>query len=346
MLRLMGESFARSCAAKRAQVDGEARGGGGAHPSPLFDARVTTADNPGMDRLFDRALHDAHRRRALAAAAAGADFLLRAAVDDLVERLSAVNRRFAVALDLATPAPLLADRLAAAGIAERVVRMDSLPEALGDGPYVRVVGDAERLPFAAESFDLVVSALALHWLNDLPGALVQVRRALKSDGLFLAVLPGTDTLTELKAALALAETEIRGGIAPRVAPFAELRDLGGLLQRAGFALPVADQDRLTVRYDSVLDLMRDLRAMGAANALVERDRRPLRRDMLARAAAIYRERYADPDGRLRATFDFVSLSGWAPDESQQRPLRPGSAKARLADALGTVERSAGEKAGR
>lgn len=294
-----------------------------------------------MEPLFDRALLDRRRRRALTAAGNNADFLLRAAVDDLIERLSAVQRRFAAALDLATPTQLLAERLAATGMIDRVIRLDSLPEALGkDG----VLGDAERLPFAPASLDLVASALALHWLNDLPGALIQIRRALKPDGLFLAVLPAADTLMELKAALALAESEISGGIAPRVAPFAELRDLGGLLQRAGFALPVADQDRVTVRYDSMFGLLRDLRAMGATNALVERERRPLRRDVLARAAAIYAERYSDSDGRVRATFQLASLSGWAPDESQQKPLRPGSAKSRLADALGTPELPAGEKA--
>jgi SAM-dependent methyltransferase len=296
-----------------------------------------------MDRLFDRALLDRHRRRAYAANGGTADFLLRAAVDDLLERLSAVNRHFGTALDLATPTPLLADRLAASGMVDRIVRLDSLPEALG--PH-GILGDAERLPFAPASLDLIVSALALHWLNDLPGALIQARRTLMPDGLFLAVLFGADTLMELKSAFAEAESELRGGIAPRVAPFAELRDLGGLLQRAGFALPVADQDRLTVRYDSMLELMRDLRAMGATNTLLERDRRPLRRDILAAAAAIYARDFSDPDGRIRATFQLVSLSGWAPHESQQKPLRPGSAKSRLAAALGTIERSAGEKAGR
>jgi len=295
-----------------------------------------------MERLFDRALLDRHRRRAYATGGGTADFLLRAAVYDLLERLSAVNRRFATALDLATPTPLLAERLAASGMVDSVVRLDTLPEALGAHG---ILGDPERLPIAPASLDLIVSALALHWLNDLPGTLIQASRALRPDGLFLAVLLGAGTLTELRSAFAEAESTTRGGIAPRVAPFAELRDLGGLLQRAGFALPVADQDRLVVRYDSIFDLMRDLRAMGATNALMERDRRPLRRDTLAAAAAAYARDHADPDGRIRATFRLVSLSGWAPHESQQKPLRPGSAKSRLADALGTVERSAGEKAG-
>ena len=296
-------------------------------------------------QIFDRALIDARRRRALRRPTAGADFLLRAAADDLIERLPAVKRRFALAVDLATPLPLLADRLAATGDIERIVRLDRLSETL-DGERPAVVGDLELLPFAAESLDLVVSALALQWVSDLPGALAQIRRALRPDGLMLVNLLGGDTLHELRECLTVAEADLTGGAAPRVAPFAELRQLGALLQRAGFALPVVDQDRLTVRYDDAFALMRDLRAMGATNALVERSREPLRREVLFRTAALYRERFADADGRIRATFDIVSLSGWAPHASQQQPLRPGSARTRLADALGVAEQPAGEKAGR
>jgi SAM-dependent methyltransferase len=208
-----------------------------------------------------------------------------------------------------------------------------------------VIADEELLPFRAESLDLVISALALQFTGDLPGTLVQVRRALKPDGLFLASFLGGDTLSELRASFAAAEAELTGGASPRVAPFAELRAVGGLLQRTGFALPVIDEERVVVRYADAIALMRDLRAMGASNALVERERRPLRRSVLIRAAEIYGERFADGDGRIRATFDVISLSGWAPHESQQKPLRPGSARTRLADALGTVEHSAGEKAG-
>jgi hypothetical protein len=182
-------------------------------------------------------------------------------------------------------------------------------------------------------------------VDDLPGVLAQIRAALKPDGLLLAALLGGETLFELRQALAAAESEITGGASPRIAPFGELRAVGGLLQRARFALPVIDQDRHIVRYASALHLMRDLRAMGAANALKERSRKPLGRAVLLRTVEIYAERFSDPDGRVRATFDVISLSGWAPHKSQQKPLRPGSAKARLADALGTVERSAGEKAG-
>ena len=206
-----------------------------------------------------------------------------------------------------------------------------------------MAADEEALPFGDASLDLVVSALALQFVNDLPGTLVQIRRALKPDGLFLAALIGGDTLTELRQAFAAAEAEIEDGISPHVAPFADLRELGTLLQRAGFALPVTDIDRLTVRYASPFALMHDLRRMGASNALVERRRAPLRRATLMRMAEIYAEKFADADGRIRATFEIVWLSGWAPHASQQQPLKPGSAQHRLADALGTHEISAGEK---
>jgi SAM-dependent methyltransferase len=196
------------------------------------------------------------------------------------------------------------------------------------------------------SVDLVVSGLALQFVNDLPGTLIQVRRALKPDGLFIAALIGGETLTELRQAFAQAEAEVEGGLSPRVAPFVDVRELGALLQRAGFALPVTDVDRVTVRYDSAFALMHDLRRMGAANVLAERRRSPLRRATLARTAEIYAARFAGSDGRLHATFDIVWLSGWAPHASQQQPLKPGSAQARLADALGANEMSAGEKAGR
>jgi len=299
----------------------------------------------GPAKLFDRTLLDARRRRALAGRQEGADFLLAAAVDDLVDRLGAVKRSFALALDLATPLPLLAERLSANAAIGTVLRLDRLAEAIGDR-QAGIAGDPELLPFRAESLDLVASALALQWIEDLPGTLAQIRHALKPDGLFIANLIGGETLRELRESFAFAEAELTGGASPRVAPFAELRDLGALLQRAGFALPVIDQDRLTVRYGSALELMRDLRMMGAGNALIERSRKPLRRNVLMRAAEVYAERFADADGRIRATFDIVSLSGWAPHESQQQPLRPGSAKTRLADALGVTELPAGEKTGR
>ena len=210
--------------------------------------------------------------------------------------------------------------------------------------FSSTVSDEETLPFRDASLDLVVSGLALHFANDLPGVLAQIRRALKPDGLFLAALLGGETLTELRQAFAAAESEIEGGASPHVAPFAELRQAGALLQRAGFALPVIDVERVTVRYGTAFDLMQDLRHMGATNPLAARRRVPLRRATLMRMAEIYAGRFADADGRIRATFDILWLSGWAPHLDQQQPLKAGSAKARLADALGTREISAGEKA--
>ena len=289
------------------------------------------------DRLvFDRALGRSRLRRALAGNYP--DFLIQRAAGDLQERLGAVLREFPIAADLGTPLPVVAPVLA--GKAGRVLRMAEAEG--GDGG---IVGDLEGLPFAAGSLDLAVSLLALQGVNDLPGALIQIKRALKPDGLFMACLLGGRSLQELRQALLEAESETTGGVSPRVAPFADLRDLGGLLQRAGFALPVIDSETVTVRYRDAFGLMRDLRAMGWANSLTARRKAPLRRETLLRAVALYAERFADPDGRVPATFEFVWLSGWSPHESQQKPLRPGSAKARLADALGVPEIKAGEKPG-
>ena len=294
----------------------------------------------GPPRIFDRALLAQRRARALKTATIGADFLLAAVADDILERLGAVKRQFAFAADIGTPLPLLAERLAASGQVGRIVRVDPAAE-----PRPDFAADVETLPFEQQSLDLAVSALALQWVDDLPGVLAQIRAALKPDGLFLAAFLGGETLTELRQSLAAAEDEVRGGASPRVSPFVEMRSAGALLQRAGFALPVIDQDRRTVRYGSALHLMRDLRAMGATNVLHDRDRRPLPRAVLLRAMEIYAERFGDADGRVRATFDVISLSGWAPHESQPKPLKPGSASARLADVLGSEERPAGEKAG-
>jgi SAM-dependent methyltransferase len=286
--------------------------------------------------VFDRALGRARLKRALAGDYP--DFLLQRAAGDLEDRLGAVLREFAVAADLGTALPVVAPLLA--GRTGRLLRM-----AEAEGTQADIVGDLERLPFAAASLDLTVSLLALHGVNDLPGALIQIKRALRPDGLFMGCLLGGRTLQELRQALLEAESETMGGVSPRVAPFADLRDLGSLLQRAGFALPVVDSEIVTVRYRDAFGLFRDLRAMGWANALVARRKAPLRRETLLRAATLYAERFADPDGRLPATFEFVWVSGWAPHESQQKPLKPGSAKARLADALGVPERGAGDKAG-
>lgn len=293
--------------------------------------------------IFDRRLLRARQQRARALGPE--TFLLDRVAEELAERLMAVLRRFEHAVDLGTPTDAVAHALAASGKVETIVA--ATPDAAQrDASLLRVAADEEALPFADGSLDLVVSALALQFVNDLPGALIQIRRALKPDGLLLAALIGGESLSELREAFAQAESEIEGGVSPRVAPFADLRELGALLQRAGFALPVVDSDRLTVRYQSVLALMRDLRRMGATNALSERRRSSLKRATLARMAEIYAQRFADADGRLRASFEVVWLSGWAPHESQQKPLKPGSAAQRLADALGTKEQSAGEKPGR
>jgi SAM-dependent methyltransferase len=264
---------------------------------------------------------------------------------DLADRVGAVLRKFDLALDLGTPGEALRAALVRLGSVGMIVKADAVSDS-GRGTDNFVVADEETLPFADGAFDLVVSALALQFVNDLPGVFVQIRRALKPDGLFLAALLGGETLTELRQSFAEAESEVEGGVSPRVVPFVDLRDLGALLQRAGFALPVADVDRLTVRYDSAFALMADLRRMGATNALNARRRTPLRRATLYRMAEIYARRFADPGGRVRATFEILWLSGWAPHPGQQQPLRPGTAKARLADALKTREISAGEKAGR
>ena len=282
-----------------------------------------------MPLVFDRPLV---RRRLVRALKQGhADFLLVRAVEDLEERLSTVLRTFSLALDVGTPTPAAAEMLRRSGRAEAVIRLSSAPEPGS------VLGDEERLPFAGERFDLAVSLLALHGVNDLPGSLVQIRRALKPDGLFIGALLGGSTLTELRQSLTQAEAEIEGGVSPRVAPFADLRDIGGLVQRAGFALPVTDSDIVRVRYANAFALMQDLRRMGLTNALHDRRRTPLRRATLMRTAEIYAERFGDPDGRIPATFEIVWLSGWTPHESQQKPLRPGSARTRLADALGVKE---------
>jgi SAM-dependent methyltransferase len=273
-------------------------------------------------RIFDRSLLHARLRRALAKDPP--DFLLARAADDLLDRLLTVKRSFPRSLDLGAPTDHFARAVVASG------RAAPLRASRFGGA---VIADEEALPFAPGAFDLVVSGMTLQWANDLPGVLAQVRRILAPDGLFLACLPGGASLVELRVALAQAESDITGGASPRVSPFVDVRDMGGLLQRAGFALPVADVDSFTMRYDSVLALMADLRAMGATNVLVKRSSRPLRRDVLARTAQIYAERFSDPDGRVRASFEIVWISGWAPHESQQKPAKPGSAVMRLEDAI-------------
>ncbi|RTL94453.1 methyltransferase domain-containing protein [Ancylobacter aquaticus] len=286
--------------------------------------------SPSPMNVFDpRALA---QRRQRARALGPETFLLERVAEDLVDRLTAVKRPFGTAADLGTPTPVLREALSGTGMVERYAAFG--PAERGD---VDVVTDPEILPFAPASLDLVVSALALQSVNDLPGVLAQIRRALKPDGLLLAGFLGGGTLAELREAFAIAESDTLGGISPRVAPFVDLRDLGGLLQRAGLALPVTDVDRVVVRYGDPLSLLHDLRRMGAANPLTDRRRAPLLKKTLVRLFEVYAERFADPDGRLRATFEIVWISGWAPHESQQKPLRPGSAKTRLADALNVPE---------
>ena len=276
------------------------------------------ASNPNAaPMLFDRALLRARQRRARKLGSA--DFLLDRVAEDIDERLHAVLRDFSSVADVWTPGDILRGPIRA--------RFKSLTH-LGLEDSLD-----EVLPFQPGSLDLVISALAFQFVNDLPGVLAQIRRALRPDGLLLAAMIGGDTLTELRQCFAAAEAECEGGVSPRVAPFADLRDVGGLLQRAGFALPVTDLDHIVVRYDNALALTADLRRMGATNILVERRRTPTRRATLLRVAQIYAERFADPDGRIRATYDVIWLSGWAPHESQPKPLQPGSAKASLEEAV-------------
>lgn len=265
------------------------------------------------------------------------DFLLARTVDDLAERLAIVRRSFPLAANIGAHHGLLSRSiLGVAGVAS-VISVDPTLELLERCPGMRVLADEEALPFADASLDLAVSALALQFVNDLPGALIQIRRTLKPDGLFLASMIGGATLHELREAWLAAEAELSGGASPRVAPFADVRDMGALLQRAGFALPVVDSDTVRVTYKDPLSLMRELKEMGASNPLTARRRTPVTRTLLLRAAEIYAERFAHPDGRIPATFEILTLTAWAPDESQPKPLRPGSAQARLADALGVKE---------
>ncbi|PPC88548.1 MAG: SAM-dependent methyltransferase [Hyphomicrobium sp.] len=297
---------------------------------------------PATPEIFDRALLQSRRNR-VAEHAHRHDFLLKRVSEDVCERLSIIRRDFAYAGNVGAHHGLVSRHLRTTGKIKHIVDTDSADRVLArsDGPIVRA--DEEALPFAAESLDLIVSGLSLHLVNDLPGSLVQIRRALKPDGLFLGALLGGETLKELREAWLIAEDEVMGGASPRVAPFADVKDLGGLLQRAGFALPVADSDVVTVRYATALDLMRDIKGMGASNMLTARRRVPVTRRLLLRAADVYSERFSEADGRVPATFEIITLTAWAPHDNQQKPLAPGSATMRLADALGVNEQPAGEK---
>lgn len=309
-------------------------------------AGVRDGSGDAIPRVFDRALLRRRRDRlargpSSTVLADAPDFLLRWVADDIAARLSTVKRDFERILDLGAHTGLVGQAVQRLYPDALVVCADSSIEMLTHCAGPRVVVDEEMLPFSAATLDLVLSGLSLQFVNDLPGALAQIRRALRPDGLFVGAMLGGSTLHELRAALTQAELEVVGGASPRVAPFADVRDLGGLMQRAGFALPVTDADTIDVTYASALDLMGELRAMGAGNALVERRRAPGTRGLFLRAAEIYAERFANPDGRVRATFEVLTMTGWAPDPSQQQPLKPGSAQTRLAQALGTSELPAG-----
>ena len=284
-------------------------------------------------QFLDRRLLATRLRRVTGNTDRSALFLLDHVVEDVIDRLGMVNRTFKDAIDISGWDPNLCNQLRSGAIADKITRF--APFAASGRPDAII--DDECLPVRNASVDLIVSVLNLQFANDLPGLLTQVRRALRPDGLFLAALIGGESLNELRTCLAQAETEISEGLSPRVLPFAEIRDLGSLLQRAGFALPVTDQDRLTVRYPSLIALAKDLRAMAATNFLSDRHRACPPRLLFPLAAKHYSDQYSDPDGKIRATFDIIWLSGWAPHESQQKPLQPGTAKTRLADALGTTE---------
>jgi len=287
-----------------------------------------------MDLIFDQALVAANRRRALKGGDPRAAFLIDIAADEIAERLSVVERSFEKGVELFGVTGATGVTCFATGKVGAMQRVELQgTEATGDLTQAPL----ETLPLAPRSVNLIVSPLNLHVTNDTPGVFVQINRALVPDGLFLAAIPGTGTLQELREVLLETEAELTGGASPRVIPFADVRDIGALLQRAGFALPVVDMENYTVRYDTLFGLMKDLRAMGMANPLAGRSRKPLTRAFFLRAAELYAERYSDPDGRIRATFSILYVSAWSPHESQQKPLKPGSARVRLADALKAAE---------
>lgn len=293
--------------------------------------------------LFDRSL--LRRRRARFASEIGErEFLIAHVAREIADRVGLMLREFPRALDLGAYHGLLGCTVGALPSVGEVAYAESVFDYAARCPKPRVVCDEDLLPFKDGSFNLIVSGLALHRVNDLPGSLIQIRRALKPDGLFIGAALGAQALMELRECLLEAEEEIEGGASPRVSPFGDVRAYGALLQRAGLALPVADAEDLNVTYASPRDLMREIRSLGGGNVLLARSKAPLQRRTLLRAEDIYRARFGTADGKIKATFQFVFMSGWGPDASQQQPLRPGSAKARLADALKTEEHPAGDKA--
>lgn len=289
-----------------------------------------------MNAVFDRSLLRLHRDRA-AADILQYDFLFREVAERLLDRLTIVRKDFPVILDLGGGHGVLSEKLRQRSGTEYVVTSDLSPAMVKQSSGPALVADEEYLPFANGSLDAVISNLALHWTNDLPGALTQVFRALKPDGLFLAAVMGGQSLKELRDSLMTAELKVTGGVSPRVSPLIDLRDMGALLQRAGFALPVVDGEIITADYSHPLKLMHDLRGMAASNAVLQRLRIPTRRAVIMEAARLYQEKYGDKAGRVPATFEIIYAIGWVPHASQQQPLQPGSAKLRLATALGAKE---------
>lgn len=261
----------------------------------------------------------------------------------LFDRLQDVNKKFSHILELGARNGTLSDKIKESQEPEMLISADLSEKFSGIWKTSGVIMDEEYLPFKEGSFDLVISNLNLHWTNDLPGALIQIKGALRPDGLLLATMFGGDTLYELRESLMAAELEIEGGVSPRISPFADIKDMGGLLQRAGFALPVTDIDTIKVDYPNAFKLMDDLRGMGESNVILKRKKTPLRRETLMRASEIYMDKFGGQDGRIPATFQIIYLTGWHPHPSQQQPLKPGSAKMRLADALKTEEIGTGEK---
>lgn len=283
-------------------------------------------------RIFDRALVRRRRER-FARELAGHDFLVREVAERLVDRLEDIRRPCGRTLCLGGPASLVAPMLAGRFGIERLVVADRVAGMLAGSGGSAVVLDEEAVPFGPDSFDAVLGLMTLHWVNDLPGTLVQLRGCLAPDGLLLLACPGGETLQELRQALTEAELACEGGASPRVSPFADVRDAGSLLQRAGFALPVVDVDRVTVSYGDAFRLMRDLGRMGESNALLQRRPGPLRRATVAQACRIYQERFGDAEGRVSATFDILFLTAWKPHESQPKPLPRGSGRISLAEVL-------------
>lgn len=294
---------------------------------------------PDSMRVFDRRLVR-NRRDRVASRLSDYDFLYREVADRLADRLDDIRRSFPLALDLGCHTGILTEMIADRGGIDTLIHCDLAPRMAAASPRPAIAADEELLPFADGAFDLVLSALSLHWVNDLPGALAQIRRALRPDGLFLAAMFGGQTLKELRQVLADAEIAGEGGLSPRVSPFVDVRDAGNLLQRAGFALPVADAETITVHYRDPLRLLADIRGMGEANATIERRKRFTRRSTVFDALLRYRDAYAGDDGRVPATVQVIYLTAWAPDPSQPKPLRRGSAQSSLAAALATASDAA------